>query len=66
VTQIWRIELLVETDDEAEVEELVDAVAKVACPVDPADDHVCRVPWFVVRSPLATKKARAWRDVPNR
>ena len=66
VTQIWRIQLLVETDDKAEVAKLADAVARVACPEDPEHEHACRVPWYVVTSALSSRKRRAWRDELNR
>ena len=66
MTQIWRIELLIETDDKREVEKFADAVAKMACPEASESDHACRVPWFVVTSPLSNRKRRAWRDELNR
>ncbi len=66
VTQIWRIQLLVETDDKGEVAKLADAVARVACPEDPEREHACRVPWYVVTSQLSSRKRRAWRDELNR
>ena len=66
MTQIWRIQLLVETDDKAEVARLADAVATVACPEDPEQEHACRVPWYVVTSQLSSRKRRGWRDELNR
>ena len=66
VTQIWQIQLLVETDDSAEVAKLADAVARVACPEDAAQEHACRVPWHVETSLLSARKRRAWRDELNR
>lgn len=60
------ITLYVETDEDAEVERLVDAVGRVACPDqdDPAADHVCPIPWFVVSS--HGEDVETWREVLNR
>ena len=67
MAQIWRIQLLVETDDATEVERIADAVGDVACSDDPShDDHVCRVPWFVITSPLDEDEATEWRNDLNR
>jgi hypothetical protein len=68
VTQIWEVRLLIETDDEADVERIADAVGKAACPHDALaePDHACPVPWFVIRSPLYDQEASFWRDALNR
>ena len=63
------IRLTVETDDQAEVERLTDAICAVACPVDIdhlSAHHVCRIPWFVITSTMSAKDAEGWRDMLNR
>ena len=63
------IRLIVETDDQAEVEGLTDAICAVACPVDIdhlSAHHVCRIPWFVITSTMSAKDAEGWRDMLNR
>ena len=63
------IRLIVETDDQAEVERLTDAICAVACPVDIdhlSAHHVCRIPWFVITSTMSAKDAGGWRDMLNR
>jgi hypothetical protein len=68
VPRIWRIELLVETDDAEKIERIADLVGNVACPHDPLVDvdHACPVPWFVITSPLDEDEAVQWRDELNR
>lgn len=66
---MYAIRLIVETDDEAEVERLTEAICAVACPVDTdhlSADHVCRIPWFVITSTMSAKDAEGWRDLLNR
>lgn len=60
------ITLFVETDDDAEVERLADAVARVACPGldDVAPGHACAIPWFVVSS--VGEDLEVWRELLNR
>ena len=63
------IRLIVETDDQAEVERLTDAIWAGACPVDIdhlSAHHVCRIPWFVITSTMSAKDAEGWRDMLNR
>ena len=66
VPQIWNVQLLVETDDESEVGRIADAVGKVACPEEPASDHVCRIPWFLITTLLDEDDANRWREDLNR
>jgi hypothetical protein len=60
------ITLYVETDDDAEVERLADAVGRVACPDrhDPKADHACPIPWLVVSS--VGDDLEPWRELLNR
>ena len=51
-TQLWKIELFVESDDFDECDRLVDEVARLACDDADGEDHVCRLPWFTVSSNL--------------
>ena len=67
VFRIWKIELLVETDDEAEVDRLSDRVEQLACDLPTGgDDHACRLPWFLVTSALDDVEAATWRPELNR
>jgi len=56
----------VETDDDAEVSRLADEVGRVACPEqdDPAEDHACPIPWFVVSS--HGEDLETWLELLNR
>jgi hypothetical protein len=65
-TRLWRIALIVETDDEAEVERLADVIGALACDVPSDQDHACRLPWFVITSELPEGEAESWRDDLNR
>jgi hypothetical protein len=60
------ITLYVEADDDADVERLSDAVARVACPepADAATDHSCPIPWFVVTA--VGEDLESWRELLNR
>lgn len=60
------ITLYVETDDDAEVERLAEAVGRVACPEqdDLTADHACAIPWFVVSS--HGDDLETWRELLNR
>lgn len=64
--QVWAITLYVETDDDGLVEELVDEVARVACPEqgDAPADHACPIPWFVVSH--EADRPEKWRELLNR
>lgn len=61
---IFQIKVLVETDDLAELEALADAIGKVVCPAGASSGHACRIPWFVITSPV--DKPKKWRDLLNR
>ncbi len=40
---------------------------KSACPVDDFEDHVCRIPWFVIQSELDDEDDEdTVRELPNR
>jgi hypothetical protein len=63
----WKIELVVETDDEDEIERLTNSIEKLACDVPTTDDdHTCRLPWFLTTSALDEVEAGTWRDELNR
>jgi hypothetical protein len=62
---LHEIRLLLETDDESEIERLSDAIASLACPHRPSDDHRCAIPWLVVSAPVEKAK-KWWRDLLNR
>ena len=66
---MWRITLVIETDDEAEVERIAENVALEACPIGLQQltaEHGCSVPWMLIRSPLDEAEADGWRDDLNR
>ena len=66
---MWRITLIIETDDEAEVERIAENVALAACPIGLQQltaEHECSVPWMLIRSPLDKVEAESWRDDLNR
>jgi hypothetical protein len=63
--QIWRIQLLVETDDPEQVQSLADRVGLLACAV-PGANHECDPPWFVITSPVDASEVDDWRDLLNR
>lgn len=66
--QLWKIELIIESDDDAEIERIHNHVMRVACPTLDADtaDHECDVPWFVITSLLDDDEAEEWRAMLNR
>ena len=64
--RLWRIALVVETDDEAEVERLADVIGTLACDIPADQAHACRLPWFVITSELAEDEAESWRNDLNR
>jgi len=66
---MWKITLIIETDDEAEVERIAENVALAACPIGLEQltaEHECSVPWMLIRSPLDKVEAESWRDDLNR
>jgi hypothetical protein len=66
---MWKIELIIETVDEDEVDRIAEAVALAACPVRHEHltaDHQCATPWMLIRSPLDDAEADGWRDDLNR
>jgi len=66
---MWKITLIIETDDEAEVERIADNVALAACPIGLQQltaEHQCSVPWMLIRSPLDEAEADGLRDDLNR
>ena len=60
--RLWRIALIVETDDDAEVERVADVIGALVCDIPADQDHDCRLPWFVITSELADDEAESWRD----
>jgi hypothetical protein len=66
---LWRIQLIVESDDAGEVDRLGDAVVETVCGGhgSHADtEHACAIPWIVVTSPMSAHDADSWRDTLNR
>jgi catechol 2,3-dioxygenase-like lactoylglutathione lyase family enzyme len=63
---IWKLAVLVETDDEEVIDRLRNDIASVVCPHDPASDHACDTAWFLVASPLDDDEAERWRPELNR
>jgi hypothetical protein len=66
---LWKIQLIIETDDEDEVDRIQEAVALAACPVRHEQltaDHRCAIPWMLIRSPLDDAEADGRRDEINR
>lgn len=67
VARIWKIESLVETDDEADVDRLSYRMEQLACDLPTSgDDHTCRSPWFLITSALDDVEAATWRPELNR
>jgi hypothetical protein len=64
--RIWKIELLVESDDVDEVDRLSDEVERLACDDPTGEHHTCRVPWFIITSALDDEEAATWRGELNR
>jgi hypothetical protein len=64
--RLWKVSLIVETDDQQEVERLTDLAGDLACDVPANQDHACRVPWFVITSELPEDEADFWREELNR
>lgn len=64
--RVWKIELVLETDDEDEIERLSGAIARLACDDATDTDHTCRLPWFLITSALDDEEAAAWRGDLNR
>jgi hypothetical protein len=63
---LWTIKLVIETNDEAVVAGISDAIAGLLCPDGVSQDHRCDPPWMIVRSPVRRKKAKSWRQLLNR
>jgi hypothetical protein len=64
--RVWKIELVLETDDEDEIEQLSDAIARLACDEPTDTDHTCRLPWFLITSGLDEEEAAVRRGDLNR
>jgi hypothetical protein len=68
-TRLWRIELVVESDDRDHVARIANAAARAACPGHDGDrlgaDHTCAVPWMLMTSPLDGEEASDTRDSLN-
>lgn len=65
---MWNIRVLIETDDESVVHNIVDVTSETLCPAVGLRDpqHACDPPWFMVTSPLRRKKSKRWRSLLNR
>ncbi len=65
---MWKIKVLVESNDDAIVDAKIDAIREALCgPEDTLDpDHRCDPPWLIVSGPMRKKKAKRWRKLLNR
>jgi hypothetical protein len=66
---IYRIEVLLETDDHAVIDRISVAISEVVCPFPVGHgepDHDCPVPWFIVGSEMSEAEAGEWRELLNR
>ena len=65
---IWKITVLVETDDHTVLDGKLDAIAEAMCGSEAmlGPDHRCDPPWFIVSNSMSKKKAKRWRDLLNR
>jgi hypothetical protein len=63
--QLWRIELLIETDDRERVDQIAADVGRLACDHDDVD-HPCDPPWMVMTSPVDPSDEDDVRDMLNR
>jgi hypothetical protein len=66
---MFRIEVLLETDDQAEIDRIFEAISEVVCPFPVGHghpDHDCPVPWFIVGSEMSESEAGEWRELLNR
>lgn len=65
---IWKITVLVETDDYAILDSKLDAIKEALC--GPEDmlgpEHRCDPPWYMITTSMTKKKAKRWRDLLNR
>jgi hypothetical protein len=67
-TPMFRIEVLLETDDRAEIDRIIAAISEVVCPFPFGHGHPehCPVPWFIVGSEMSEAESREWREELNR
>jgi hypothetical protein len=66
---MYRIEVLLETDDHAVIDRISEAISEVVCPFPVGHgepDHDCPVPWFIVGSEMSEAEAGEWRELLNR
>jgi hypothetical protein len=64
---MYKIELIVEVENEAQVEELTERVISTVCDRDHSDLNVkCPVPWFITTTEMDAEEADAWREDLNR
>jgi hypothetical protein len=65
---IWKITVLVESDDDAVVNAKIDAIRETLCGPEEelGPEHRCDPPWFIVSGPMRKKKAKRWRKLLNR
>lgn len=66
VSDLWRIELLIETNDGEWIESLMAKVATLVCPHEDAEAHACDVPWFLTLVALDESEATSSRELLNR
>lgn len=60
--------MLIETDDEAVVEETADKISELLCATETLGDpdHRCDPAWLIVSGPMSSKKTKRWRGLLNR
>jgi predicted nuclease with RNAse H fold len=62
--EVWKIALILESNDRAEVERIAEAVARATCRVRHEQltaVHECSTPWMLIQSRLDEDGARVWR-----
>jgi len=63
--KLFVIEAAVEVASKAELEEVIDAISRVLCPVPPEVHHRCERRWMVMTHPAEKSEVKGWEPILN-
>lgn len=63
--KLFVIQAVVEVQSTHELDEVIQGVNRVLCPVDPHADHQCARRWMVITHPAEAAEVREWEPLLN-
>jgi hypothetical protein len=62
---LWKLDVLIETDDPARVDRLREAIEPLLCPHEGSSRHRCPNRWFILAARLDERDAAKWEPLLN-